>query len=1293
MTFRAATPRALFAGAASLALLGTVAALAARLVPPDEGAVESLRQRRVRRVAAELERDAVRLREAAEVLQRSSDVAEVVDGGGAEVRASRLFDALGHGLPSGAGFGALFVDAAGRPVAWAGDGAPTPVAAVRGLAAEFNVTRFRVTVVSPRVSGGEPRGTLVVARTYPTGVAGGSLEALLAPAGGPYRTRLRARQAAGGERLVALAIEPSDAADELDDVSRARARPAAAAAAAGFAALAFLGSAPSLAVLGARAVLALGSPRGPGGAWAPLLPDVPEGLPLVLVATPADVFLSGLSLLLAVWLAPRGAARSLPARALAGLASLGAALVPGLVVRGIVERGVVLLSGLDILPGGVVDGLLRTGTLAAATAALLLAASLWAAAGMPRGRLGLGGAGLVVAAGTTWLGGAPLLLAGSTAGVLLVWALAALLEPPRPGIPLARLTAGVLAVAGAALLVGAGQAAGKVRRWDRLLEQAASAPAPDRQREAEEGPARWEERVGRRALGGWLPAGEATRTEDLARALWVRGAGPSFPGADHLLTVRDADGRVVSSFGLARPGEERGSSSFAVDLPIPGLAASFTRVTRAARPEVDPLLEAVARRDGAAPDAVRVAEYDAAGRPSGGGPREDLPHDLLVAAQRSGTARGIVAAGGQVERVLVKRSGAGFRAYATPAGAPAADLAAGVAAAEGALLVLLPLAIPRRRPGPEGPRRRFRLAALPATFRARLVGLLLLAGALPLAVGALAVRSVLEAHAEEESRRRALALLAEATRALPAEEEGLPDEFELNRAASVIGTDLLLYRDGALSAASRAVPVAAGLAGERLSTGVAVELADGRAEATARADAPFAAGLRAVEAATLLRRSPAVALAVVVPEDEGARTAVDGLVLLAVGGALAALLLGARAALTLSRPIDDVVAAADRLGAGLDPPPIERPRSPDLARLVDGFQEAAAKVRERTALLAREREAAVGLLANLTAAVVLFREADGAVVLANPQADRLIPGGALSDRLADGSWAPLAEVVSRAKGAPGPTETRVGVTREGSARVYRVVVAPLVGEDDRRAVLLLEDLTDFIRADRLGAWVEAARSVAHDVKNPLTPIRLSAERLLRHASRTGAPEDGPLLQPVRTILRQVGILTERIGRLGRFSDLSASEPRPLPRGELVALLDEVAGDFRAHPSVRLRVEADESLPVVPAEKDLLRDALTNFALNAVEALGERGGTVVLSARSVGPPHGRPGVRVACDDDGPGVPAAVLERLFDPTFSTKARGSGMGLAAARRAVERQGGTVFAEERAGGGLSIGFFLETG
>ena len=492
-------------------------------------------------------------------------------------------------------------------------------------------------------------------------------------------------------------------------------------------------------------------------------------------------------------------------------------------------------------------------------------------------------------------------------------------------------------------------------------------------------------------------------------------------------------------------------------------------------------------------------------------------------------------------------------------------------------------------------------------------------------------------------------------------------------------------------AASRALPVAAEVARERLASAVAQELAEGRPSAFASRGALASGAPRVVEAAETVSADGREALAVVVAEDEAVRSAADALLLLSVAVALAAVGLGGRAALTLGGPLEELIAATANVGEGRPLPPLVRPANVDLARLVDAFTEMSARVEERTESLAEERASAVGLLGNLTAAVLLFRRGDGTVLLANPAADRLLPGGTLPERLADERWAPLHAALGEAAVRPSPYEMRVTIPAPTGERFFRVAIVTLPGEERApRVILLLEDLTDFLRADRLAAWVDAARSIAHDIKNPLTPIRLAAERLGRFEAKRETPPPGAIGDVAAGILRQVGILTDRIGRLGRFGDPAAVERRVLDRAAVALLLEEVAADFRTHETLAIETETDPDLHPFAADPFLVRDALTNFLVNAVEAIGAAPGHVRLSAGNATLAAGAPAVRFACADDGPGVPEDVAGRLFEPTFSTKSRGSGMGLAAVRRAAERHAGSVFAHPRAGGGLVVGFTL---
>jgi signal transduction histidine kinase len=1288
-TFRAR--RLVVFGLFGAALVALALALATRLAPAGARAREA--RARLFLAAAEeaLERDGETLRRTADRIHAGREFAAIADGGGAEVRPARLFSILGESLPKGPGWGAVFFDRTSRPVAWAGEAAGLEAergTAATGFVTSFHVTRVSLGWVAPRGERGA-RGTLVVTRRYPTGILRPDLIELLRLRHDPTRLRLRLAASERRDRLLTLSVEESEPEVAEEDAARARSRLPAIALALLAAALGAAARKPATGIVAARFALLLGMPRGASGMFAAGWD--PAAL-LGLFATPVDVFLTGFTALVFARALARHARRPDAGQAALGvLLALPLAFVPGVLGRGAAWLAPDLFDTLSLVPPGLSDFLAQTGVLAVAAAGLASAAFLLRRGAARRG------APLAAALGLAALAAA-LATAGSAfcdpclavASVAVAWALSGRIQP-NPGTDLlARAATAVFVLAAATLLFAAGLADGRLRHADAAIARAEGLARGDAFSVRAEAVRRWERRVASPLLEPWLPAGERTNPDDLARALWARGADESFPELGDTLTIRSPLGATVSSFGVIHPGRRATALVLPAANPA-GFPSVFLHVPWPRESDRDPLLSAVASRD--VPDRVAVErlEWDAAGRTTGArGEGVELPAGVLERARGTGGSVATVPTPDGLRRVHVSASSSGFAGFAAPAESSLSVLGTAVAAGEAALLVVVPFLFAGGpvRPRPvRFPRRFF------ATFRARLVALVLIFGALPLALSVVFVRIALERHAAQETARRSRDVVAEGRRLLEGDEVSgtLSAEAALNRAAEVIGWDLLRYRDGTLVAASRALPVAAEVAREMLASEVAQELAEGRPSAISSRGAVAPGAPRVVEAAESLSLDGREALAVVVAEGEAVRSAADALLLLSVAVALAAVGLGGRAALTLGGPLEELIAATANVGEGRPLPPLVRPANMDLARLVDAFTEMSARVEERTASLAEERASAVGLLGNLTAAVLLFRPGDGTVLLANPAADRLLPGSSLPERLSGAGWEPLRAALEESAVRPSPYETRAAIPGPSGERFFRVAIVTLPGEErGPRVILLLEDLTDFLRADRLAAWVEAARSIAHDIKNPLTPIRLAAERLGRFEARHEQPPPGAFAEVASGILRQVGILTQRIGRLGRFGDPAAVERRVLDRAAVAALLDEVASDFRAHETVVVEVETAPDLRAFAADPSLVRDALTNFVVNAVEAIGTSRGRVCLSAKNGTLAAGRRAVRFACADDGPGVPPEAAGQLFDPAFSTKSRGSGMGLAAVRQAAEGHGGSVFAHPRAGGGLVVGFLL---
>lgn len=1279
-----------FLALVGVATLSAALALVLRLAPTED-AVRKGDARTLAAVSAALELDGARLASVSRSIRSSPGFVEIVEGGGSELRPERLFGVLARGLPGGQGWGILFADPGGRAVAWAGEAPPAEAALSPGTRTSFQVTTFSLVHAVKVSSSGLARGTLVVGRRYPTGMVRPDLAEALAVHLVPPYSSVRAAAAISRGALVRLGIEPGPGPESAEAVARSCALFPAILAAASLLALCRTSVSPVLCLVGARLVLLLGTPIAPAGIWQPLAEG--EGASWPVLSTPGDILLTAI-VVLAV--ARRAAAPTVPRPAVLGVASTLAgavfSLIPFLGVRALEAGGTSLPDGVGLLPASWPEAFVRVGLGALAAGAFALGVRLLPSAAGKWQRL------LAVVVGVAFLvladisrGTPPAVVLGVAGSILGAIGLARNPERDGRGGIFARSAAACVVAGLATLAASAGLADATVRRLDALL--ATTDPAAprrvERDREADELPSRFEERLLAPGVGPWLPAGEATVVSDAARAVFGRGAEPAFPRAEDVLTFRDGEGRVVSSFGQTRPGRGRPATTFRLDSPFPALSLWVTRDTFPRLSDRDPLLAAVAERDGGYRPLVERTDFDAAGRPTGGraGERGDLPAGLLAEVRRRGVAKGDAVVSGVPARIRVRAAGANLLSLATAGESSAAAFFRCSVAAEGALPLVVfflvgPLPVSSKREA----FRALRGMARSSTFRGRLMGLLFLAGTLPLAAGVVAVRATLERESDDRARRRALSVLSEARRLLDEElGDAAPDERSLNSAASVLGVDLLLFREGSLVAASRALPVAAMTAPDRLQPVLAARLAEGQGMAAATAAAPGGGG-RVALAALALTRGGREAISVVLPEDEAGQRAVDGLVLLAIAAAITSVLAAGRAAERLSRPVEEVADAAVRIGRGESGGPIARPVDADLARLVDAFVVMDGQVRERTAGLARERAAAIGLLASLTAAVILFREEDGAVLVANPAAATLIPGGDLGERLAAPEWAVLGEFVeSRRKKER--SETRISVGPPGGERVFRVALEPIGGEgEDRRCVLVLEDLTDFVKADRLTAWIDAARAIAHDIRNPLTPVQLAADRLARFGARNEPVPPGTALSLAETVTRQVVALAERIGRLRRLSADASSASESVDPESLRKILAEVASDFGVPGHVDVSVAVADGLPAVRCSREILADALSNFLVNALEAAPGRALRLHLEAT-----HGSGGeVVVSCEDDGPGLADHFFPRLFEPAFTTKTRGSGMGLFVTRRSVESLGGRVFAERRDSGGLRVGIVL---
>lgn len=260
----------------------------------------------------------------------------------------------------------------------------------------------------------------------------------------------------------------------------------------------------------------------------------------------------------------------------------------------------------------------------------------------------------------------------------------------------------------------------------------------------------------------------------------------------------------------------------------------------------------------------------------------------------------------------------------------------------------------------------------------------------------------------------------------------------------------------------------------------------------------------------------------------------------------------------------------------------------------------------------------------------------------------------------------------------GNTTTQMEFTVQHAPLNVAVTVATLRHNQQRIGyVLVFEDLSDLLQAQRQTAWREVARRVAHEIKNPLTPIALSAERILRHLDRE-KPLDSNSAEVVRSCAQTISSAVETVRSLvNEFATLAQfPAPQPYP-SDINALADGALSMFNGRlDGIRVRTHFAENLPKVMADSEGIKRAIANLVDNAAEAVqNSMMKEIEVSTALVGM---RDAVEISVADSGPGVTQETKERLFLPYFSTKKRGTGLGLAIVSRIVEEHHGSIRVEE---------------
>lgn len=415
---------------------------------------------------------------------------------------------------------------------------------------------------------------------------------------------------------------------------------------------------------------------------------------------------------------------------------------------------------------------------------------------------------------------------------------------------------------------------------------------------------------------------------------------------------------------------------------------------------------------------------------------------------------------------------------------------------------------------------------------------------------------------------------------------------------------------------------------------------------------------------------------------------------------LAAVLVAFGLARRLVAPIARLAVATRQVASGRYDAHLPEGQDDELGFLVQSFNRmtreldlASARARSSAEETERQRAFLETVLAHLSSGVVVV---DGELQLRSSNAAARAVLGLDPDRALGFPLAQLRRMQPHVAGLVDPLLQRL---REGGREWRDEVALDIDGErrvlllrgarlPDAGAVAVFDDTTVIDRARRDAAWAEVARRLAHEIKNPLTPIQLAAERLRRRVLPKLDADDADILdRATHTIVAQVDALKTMVNGFGDYARPPTLQLAPLDLNRIAAeVLDLYEHDGRLF----LRREFDADLPRVTADQGRIRQVLHNLVKNAIEAAGGRTlATITLGTRRI-EDAGRSYVELSVGDDGPGLPDGFDATWFEPYRSTKARGSGLGLAIVAKIAQEHGGRLDAATRAEGGARFALRL---
>jgi len=406
----------------------------------------------------------------------------------------------------------------------------------------------------------------------------------------------------------------------------------------------------------------------------------------------------------------------------------------------------------------------------------------------------------------------------------------------------------------------------------------------------------------------------------------------------------------------------------------------------------------------------------------------------------------------------------------------------------------------------------------------------------------------------------------------------------------------------------------------------------------------------------------------------------------------------------LVQPISDLVEGTRAVADGNYQKQLEIPAKDELGFLVGSFNQMTNKISaaqieasQSQKLAEEQRSYLEAVLSNLSSGVITLDE-DHYIKTSNTIAEQI-----LSCSLTDYIEKDIIEIIDdnthlhaffdivipKLSSNTGNWNEEIILFGPGGRRVLmcRGTTLPASGDKHGGHVVVFDDITTLLQAQRDAAWGEVARRLAHEIKNPLTPIQLSAERLRHKYLDKNRIEDSDLLdRSTNTIINQVETLKEMVKAFSEYAKMPSLKLKNVNLNKLIVEIINLYKDTNPH--IQFEEILDATIPNIEADIGRLRQVLHNLIKNALEACDSKENTdskIIIRSETIINQNSSY-VEIKLNDNGPGIADDVIQNLFDPYVSTKVKGTGLGLAIVKKIVEEHSGVIWAENLADGGTSI-------